>query len=509
MSDAATPAHPKTHNQPPVVLPNEQEMLTDLQRKYPEIDDRLKEWDGAFAEFPLDIPLDQEDVAQNLQDLLGQVKKDSKIWTDSFQKQEKKPLNALVKVVGNFFTSRVERAEKHLEKFGPVHEGFLQRKAEASRKAAEAEAERQREIERQAREAAERAAQEQAAAEARAAEERRREEEARAAAERAAQERAAAEARAAEARERERRENEERRVRDTAEKDQNLANLREIREGMKEAEKLHTLAEADEASEDEVKRLAELIRPGGIIGELARPVAASMLLTEEQKERTDAVRKRMGELRDASEARGTKKQRAAAEKARREEDTRLAAEAETRRIAREADERRAAEARASREADEAAAQTAAEERRRQEAAAREARDAARDAEGEAKAAGKDAKGHTTEADRTANRATRIETNLEKSTDADHSRTRGELGTVGGLARRWAYHIVDEAALRAGFLVPGHLAPSASLAEHLTTDALEGAVFRWMRAHQGSFTGERIEGLLPGVVFAYEQEARIV
>src|ERR1700744_1902590 len=128
----------KTDNQPPITLPTDDEMLADLKRRYPEIDLRLDEWKSSFATYndpetgkPAEIPLDHADVASALQDLIGQVKKDSKVWTDSFQKQEKKPLNALVKIVGNFFTSRVEKADGLVDTYEPTYKSFLQRKADA------------------------------------------------------------------------------------------------------------------------------------------------------------------------------------------------------------------------------------------------------------------------------------------------------------------------------------------------------------------------------------------
>lgn len=510
MSSTAERTITKTDNKPPIELPNEAAMLENLQAQYPEIDKRLKEWEGAFAEFPLDIPLEQADVAQSLQDLLGQVKKDSKVWTDSFQKQEKKPLNALIKVVGNFFTSRVEKADGFLAKYGPVHETFLQRKAERARKDAEEEADRQREAEQAARAAAEQARRDQEAAEARAADERRKEQEAREAAERARVEREEADARAAAAKERERQEAEARRTREKAEKEQNATALREIRPLLAEAEKLHNLAEADEASDTETARLAELTRPGGLIGELARPVSASLLLDADQVERVGAVRKRLGELREAGEARLGKRQRAAAEKARKAEEERQAQDSAVREAQRNADEERAATARREREEAEAAAQRARDDRAVAEQAARDARDAARAEEGSAKDAGKVAKGHDTEADRNANRADRIDNRLEKSTEADLSRTRGDLGTVGSLAKSWGHMIVDEDALREALRKAIKVPAYVTLVDQLTSDALNGAVYRFMRLHQDGWRGrDRVEDALAGVVFSYDTAGRIV
>lgn len=496
------------HNNPPVVLPKDEEMLADLQNRYPEIDTRLKEWDEAFAGFPDDIPLEQEDVAQSLQDLIGQVKKETRTW-DAHQKGEKKPLNALVKIVTNFFTTRSEKADKLLEKYGPIHQAFLDKKKAESIRKAEEEAAAQRKKEEEARAAAAKAEEERLAAEARAAEQRKKEEEARAAAEKAEEERKAAVARAEAAAAEEKRLAEEKKVRDREEKERNNTNLREIRGYMRRAEALHTLAEAEEINEAETLELDGLVKTGGIVGNLAAPVAASLLLDEEQKTSIEGTRTRLGELRTAISDRLGKREKAKREKAEKEAKEREDKLAEENRLKREEEEKQLAEARKKREEEEAAAARAREDKTASLKAAREADEAARGHAGEAKGAAREAKAHGTDADRAANRGNRIETQLEKSTDADHSRTRGDLGTVGSLTRRWTYHIVDEAALRAGFIVTDHPAPSAGLAEHLTTSALEGAVFHWMRAHQGGWSGqERVEGLLPGVVFAYEQEARI-
>lgn len=487
-------------NFPPVSLPNDDQMLADLQRRFPEMDKRLAEWDSAFKTFPADIPLDQEDVAQSLQDLLGQVKKESKTWTDSYQKNEKKPLNALVKIVGNFFTGRAEKADKMLAQWMPVHETFLRRKADAERARAEAAAAEQREKERIAREAAERAAAEQRAAEERAAEQRRIEAEEREKAEKAKRDREEAERRAAEAAAKEKAEREAKAARDREEKERNNVGLREIRGHLREAENLHTLVAADEASESEIARLDELVRPAGIISNIAGPVAASLLLDDGQTAQVAALRADMTKMRETLASNIGKREAAKREKARLEEEKRqqeLAAERK-----RQADEEaaRLEAARKVREAEEAAAEKAKAERLAAEQAAREARDRAASEQRDAKAAGKEARDQGAEADRSGNRATRTENKLENSSEADLSRTRGERGTVGGLARRWVRYVVDEDALRAAC---GPLGP------YLTSDALEGACTNWMRAHQASFVGERVEPAeLPGVVFAYETEARI-
>jgi hypothetical protein len=416
------------------------------------------------------------------------------------KKTEKKPWDGLVKVVQNFFTKFDECIDERLEKWLPVHQAFMDlKKAEAIRKAEE-EAEKQRAAEEAARKNADEA--EARAATAKAEEEaaKKREEEARARAEeeekKAAAAKTAAEAAAAE----EKRIADKKRMRERAEKEQNAENLRAIRRHMKDVEKLNTLAEAGEASDSEAQQLNALIRPGGIVSVLASPVASSHLLDDDQKAEVEALRLRLDELRKLANAQFDAKERrrraTEAKKAAEQE----AATAEERRVAREADEAKAEKARKAYERLQAEADAAKERQRAAKDDVREARADQREAVADHKDATKQAKVADTDADRAANRAGRIERRLE-GTDADIAGPlRGDLGTTGSLTRRWALHIVDEAALRA---------MCGPLGEHFTEDALNGAAYRWMQAHQAGFKGERVEGALEGVVFMYQQGTTIL
>jgi chemotaxis protein histidine kinase CheA len=84
------------------------------------------------------------------------------------------------------------------------------------------------------------------------------------------------------------------------------------------------------------------------------------------------------------------------------------------------------------------------------------------------------------------RASKIERSAES--EADLARTRGELGSVGTLARRWVYRVVDYDKV-----------PIEKLRPFLQRDAIDAAIYRLMQ------TGVRE---LPGVVFEQEQEARV-
>lgn len=488
------------HNRPTVTIPKEDEMLADLQARYPEIDKEIGEFEKALTTYPPELTLDQPDVAESLQDLLGQMRKIRRVW-DAHEKGEKGPLNKLVKVVTNFFTKSDDRVKGMLEIWEPRLQAFMdKKKAEASRKMEE-EAEAQRQSAEAARLAREKAEKESAEAAARAEQERQREQEAREAAAKARRERAEAEARAEAAKAEEKRLAAERAAKDKAEKEANADAIRDVRGHMREAEKLHALAEAGEASDDEGGQLEGLVRPGGVIGAIAARVSGSALLDDEQKAAMETLRTRLGEMRDAINARSNKREQARREKERKaaeEAEAKIAAE---RKAAREAEDKLLAEAKERTRLENEAAEKAKEEKRKAEQEARDARSGAREADSAAKTHGKQAARHGDDADRAENRADRVENRLEKATDASLSQTRGDLGTVGGITRRWQYRIMDEAALRA---------ISGPLGEYLTTTALEGACFHYMRARQGSWTGkERVEdAALPGVVFSYEQEIRI-
>lgn len=93
--------------------------------------------------------------------------------------------------------------------------------------------------------------------------------------------------------------------------------------------------------------------------------------------------------------------------------------------------------------------------------------------------------------RAAGRADRMDRNAESP--AEMSRTRGDLGTVGSLARRWAVRSVDR----------DEVSPS-SIWPHIATSAIEAAAYRYMQAHIGDEGGPKLRG----VVFEQIEEARI-
>lgn len=489
---------PRGHNLPPIIAPTDAEMLADLQNRFPELPKELAEFEEALATYPTEFALEDEDRAAALQDLLGKMKKHKSVLA-AHKKTEKKPWDGLVKVVQNFFTKADEAIDGLLETWAPRHQAFLDlKKAEASRKAEEA-AQQQREREETARREAEAAEARAEAARQAEAQARQREEEARQRAEEEERKAKLARERAEAAAAEEKRIAREKADRERAEREVNDTSLKAIRRHMKDVDKLNTLSEADEASEAEIAQLDALVRPGGIVSVLAGPVASSHLLDDDQREEVQALSVKLTLLRKALAERFDAKERRRRAKEAKEAAERDAAAAAERARLREQEEARATAARAERERLDREALDAKDRQKAAQGDVREARAEQRGAVADQKDAAKTQKASTADAERAANRADRIESRLENSTDADLSRTRGDLGSTGALVRRWVHVVTDEAALRA---------VSGPLGEHFTEDALSGAAYRWMRAHQAGFTGERVEGRLPGVVFVYEQGARI-
>lgn len=488
-----------------ITAPNEQEVLDDLKTRYPDIDKRRAEFEAALAEYPKELTLADGDRAAALSDLLGQVADQKSILAGRL-KTDKAPWKKALDVVTNFFKTSTEKLEAMQDEWKPVLQSYQDKvRAEKVRKQEE-EAERQRKKEEDARKAAEEAEAKRVAAEKAEAEARQAESDARAAQAKAEEDKRLAQEAAAAAEAEEKRLSDERKKRERAEKDRNEESLKAIKRHMKDATRLHdAMAEAgDDAEQADIDQLDALIRPGGIISVLAGPIADSHLLDEEQKTDVAATREKLTEMRAALHQRldaKEKRKRAAAQKAQEKAD---ADAAEERRLKREADDAAAKVAREAKEKAEADAAAAEEARKKAQGDVREARADAQGAAKDQKVAGREVKAAEVTADRAANAADKIETYLDKATDAEIAGTlRGDLGTRTSLTRRWTLAIVDEEALRAA---------SGPAGPHFTQDALNGAAYRWMLAHLGGWSGkERVDGKevgLPGVTFAYQQGNRI-
>lgn len=510
MSEAAAPTVGLGHNKPPVVLPKEDEMLEHLQNRYKEIPAKLAEFEAAFAGYPEELTLEQPDVAEAFQDLLDQVAKEQRVW-GAHKKGENGPLTKLTNVVKNFFTKADEKADALIAANKPKFDAYVEAKKQKAIRDAEEEAERQRQKQKAAEEAAAKAAAEKARLEAEAEAARRAEEEARAAAEKAKRDKEEAEERARLAAAEEKRLAEEKRVRDREEKERNTQGLRDVRAYMKTAERIHGQAEAGEASETELEHLDSLIKHGGMIGGIAGPVLGSMLLDDEQRDELGTIKTRLDAMRTAQNERFNRAELRRREKARLAAEEKEKADAEARRIKREAEEKALADAKAKREAEEAAALKAKEEKAAAEKLARDAAGDAKEALSDAKVAGRAGRMAGEEAERAANRADRVENRLNKSTEADLSRTRGDLGSVGRQQRSWKHLIKDEDVLMAAITDACADPNLKQLLALLGPEALNGAVFRYMRMHQDGWKmadRQRVDNALPGVVFVYELDTVI-
>lgn len=518
MSESATAAPAILgHNKGPVTPPTEQDMLDDLRARFPELDAKMEGFEKDLATYPAKLTLKDEDVAKGLQDLLADMKKHKTIL-GAHKKTEKGPWDKLVKVVQNFFASREEKVTALMEKWGPIHADFLQQKADEATRIAEERAAAKRAEAEAAERAAEEARQRAAEAEAREAAARKAEQEARERAEAEEARRKAAEEAKLVAEAEERRLAAERKERERAEKARNADNLKAVRQHMKRARALHDELQALETQEKDpdesaAAELDGLVRAGGVISALMGPVRDSPLLDDEQKALVEEIKIELGVMRGAATSRMDAKEKRRRKKLEKEAEAREAEQAQARREAREKQEREEKEARERRE-------TA--EREALEAKAREkdARGEVRAAAGEArtafqdqKEAARDEKAHDTAADRHANAAGRIERKLDNSTPADLSRTRADLGSLGMLRRSWRHNVVDENLLRTAltnaFKADDQSQALSMLIAQLESTDFNGAAYRYMRLHQKSWEGrERIDDVLPGVVFSYEVDGDI-
>lgn len=493
VAPAATPG--PGHNLPPVVAPSEPAVLADLQERYPEVKKELGELETALASFPKDIT--DEETAKSLADNLGKIGKLQKGWK-AYRGAEKKVWTTIAGVIQNFFADGEEKLEAWNTEYRPRLKAWQDKKEAEETRSREAALEAQREENERLELARLERLEDLLWADARTELAAYDEAKAREAAAREVQLRKEAEDRAELARIEERRLADEKAARDKTERVNNGAGLREIRRGMKEAERLHALAEEDAADDDQIAELDEMVKAGGTIGNLASPVVASLLLDEEQKADIEGIRKRLGELRVASNERFNKREQ--------KRRAKLAAETE----AREAAERlERAEAAMWQDAyrelaawDRAKAVKDAEAAKLAELASRTAagqhKETGRVAAGAARGAAREAREVDTALTKGENRETRMEKQLEDGTDA--GRVRGNFSAVSSKTGRWTSTIVDEAKLRA---------VCGPLGEHFTETALSGAVFQWMAAHRDGFEGERVEdSTLPGVVFMWEESLAI-
>lgn len=489
------------HNNPPVTIPEEEALIADLDARYPQVAKDLAEIELAAKDVPVEIR--DEETAGKVQALLKKTSSLRAQWK-ALRGVEKRPWSAVVAIVGNWFETSEERADKIIESLKPRHTFYLDTKVEAARVAAEQEVERQRqESERLKKEAeaAEAKRQEAEAAKIKAQEEEaaaiKRKEEADAA-------RVAAEAAAAAAKAEEDRIAKEKRDRERAERDRNVQGIKDAKAAMKIAERLHEAAAeqgVDDAATNDMAALDAMIRFGGTISTLMGPVASSAILDEEQKDEVAGMRIRLETMRkdmsDRLDARARRRQ----EKLRKEEEAQEAAAAEKRRLAKIEDDAKEEAARVASEAAEAEAANAKAAHKDAQGEVREARGAVRGATADVKHSERTAATLDRQADKAESRAERTELKAANLTDADASRTRGEGGSVGTLSGSWKPRFDDRDAI-----------PLEALRADLHPAAVDAAVTLWQRRHQQQWADKRkdgkVEGALPGVTFIWVPDSRI-
>lgn len=501
MSDQATPG--LGHNRGPITPPSETEALADLKARFPNVEVKFRELEEAFNSAPKRIENDED--AGKVQDLYRSMVEFADDWDES-RKKEKKPWDKIGKIVQNFFSTPIEKLKDKDTGYAPLlrkrHTEYSEIKAEAARKEAERLAEIQRKEAERLRAEAEAAEQRRIEAERlqREAEER----EAKALAEEAAakERRRLADEAAERARAEEKRIAAEKAERERGEKEAAKKALREAEKLIKEANGLFSVTEGDEEAEAN-PRLDEIVRRDGALAQAIGPAMWSHLLTAAEMEDRDAILARALEIRRADMARldaKARKKKEAEERKRQAEDEKLAAQ---RKAAREADEARAAEARRQREeaeADATKAKQEAKDARKDVRAAQGDQDDAADAGRAAEREGRQIGG---QADKVERRADRLDNKLATSSDADMSRTRGDY-SVGSLSGRWSPRVVDrdELVKTLGLLGP-----------YLNPDAVDAALTKYMRQHQGEWADKRkaeiVSGLIPGVLFDWIPDSRIV
>lgn len=486
-------------NKGPLMPPSEDELLDDLRARYPEVEPKLKELTESAASAPKKI--DNDEDAGKVQDLYRTIKKYQSTWK-AWRGVEKGPWDKLAKTALNFFKDPEDKLDTIALDLRARHTEFTELKAEKTRAEAAKRAEAERAEADRLRKEAEAAETRRAEAERAQREAEEREARARAEEEAAKERKRLADEAAERARAEEKRIADEKRARETAAKEMNAEVMRQAKPLLKEAKDLHDAAEADEESEPS-ERLAELVKEYGEIDSLLVNLDRSVL-TDEQREQVESLDKARKAMRLAMSMRSSAKERkkhAAAEKKREAED---AAAAEERRKVREADEARAAEARRQREGAEAEALKARQEAKDARKDVRAAQGEQDDAAGEARAAEREGGQIGKQADKVERRADRLDNKLATSSDADMSRTRGGF-SVGSLSGRWSPRVKDRDALVATF---GVLGP------YINPDAVDAALTKYMRQHQGEWADKRKDEMveiaaLPGTIFDWIPDSRIV
>lgn len=458
---------------------------------------RFIELSNAFLGAPKAI--DDDATAAKVQDLYRTMVEVAGDWDES-RKKEKRPWDKIAKIVQNFFTTKTDALEGYAKELRARHTVYAEKKAEAERARQAAELEAQRKEAERLRQEAEESERRRQEAERLAEEARLREEAARREEAEARERKARAEAAAAAAREEEKRLERERKERERAEKDQLAVDLRELGKQYREARA--RFDDFEETPEDTAVPPA-LEQAVQVLARVRTNLSHHHLLTEDQRQDLEAYWAGIEKMQGFLQGRTDRKRQIEREKIEREEAERAEVRRQEAENRRKAEEEKLAAARREREEQEAAAAKA----KAEAAAARKEVKAAGDAQDDAMDDARDAASEGSKAakaaGKTEQRAERMEGRLERATDADMSRTRGDY-SVGSLSGRWAWRIANRDAL---------VATMGPLAPYIAPDAIDAGLTKYMRQHQGEWMDKRsdgkVEGKLPGVVFDWVADSRIV
>lgn len=437
------------HNKGPISPPFESDLLEDLKTRYPTVETKFDELMASAKDVP---PVIEDDAtAGKVQELLRNMTDTMKRWKAD-RGLEKGPWAKLADIAFNFFKSKEDKLDPVMKDIKDRHTVYLGVKAEKEEQLRLARAEEQRKEAQRLADLAKEKEEDAMWAEARQELAEWEERDARRRKAEAIEDQMWAEARAELAAYDEAQALKRKAEREAAEAVQRKADLKRLKSLNKEADALAVKDAAETITDDERDRYRQLIGQNGEIPALQAKLAGDRShLSQEERDELEAEEKNLVRLRDDRVA-----NHAAAEKA------------------------KGAKAAAQRD---------------QKTATREANELA----GEVKEAGREVAQLTKGAEKADARAGRAERAVEGATDADLSRTRSDLGTVGSLSGRWDYVVEDRDALVKYF---GPLGP------YLQPDAQDAAVYRYMRQHQGTFTQTPTRTDVPGVFFENVPESRI-
>lgn len=453
--------------------------------------DRMAELVTRLKEFPEKIS-DDATAGQ-----VGDVLKAVRAWLaqmNATRKIENEEWRRVVAQVNATFNIPIESLEKLRDEVMARNEAYLEEKLAREKAVLEERARKEREESERREAEAREAEQRRLAAEAAAREAEQREAAARAEKERAEREAKESQERARRALEEEMAADARRKEADAKERADATLLMGDMTRHLKEADVLAAQDCVKPLSAEQDERLIDLIGRGGLI-ELAavRVKRSEALLDGELLEARSVLLRRCRELADEHHARtqGRENERAAARRtARMAEAEKERAEADARAAARQRDIDAANKASAEREEAEAAALAAKQRAKDAREEEKDARADLKDAKADIRVAGREERAASGAAERHESRAEKHERKAE-GPEGDLIRTRGDLGSVGTLARRWNYYVIDRQALAKDGL---------KIWAFIHQDAIDTAIQKYMDG------GGRD---LAGVEFKHETEGRVI